>query len=349
MNAPLDWPAVSYNLEGLHLVRHAILTFNGTWGEGITQYPGDTVNGLNEFVDDTLVYEVNVQYPASFGPIGGSATAPGYQQSIQDAIDWTTQWLNAHPTQTFGMIGYSQGAEAASRVLIAMQSGNLQQFMPNFIGGITYGNPSRGAGFHAPTIADPGGRGISDVNMTVLPEINGQVVWADYVHSPANGDAGLDMYASVPTNQVGQDMTDVYMGATETQFNDPTLLAQDFVHDLMVDVQALLPNASQLASGAQLLDLLGRGIGAASGGDTLGLIGLLPELLAVTPTDFSGSPTGMVAALDAVINGIKFLAAPGGPTAPHISYLGEIAGYSNLVADGVGFLHQIATLTPARV
>jgi hypothetical protein len=268
---------------------------------------------------------------------------------VQNAVDWTAAWLAANPTRTFALGGYSQGAEAASRVLIELQSGSLTQFMPNLVGGYTFGNPSRGAGFHAPGIADPGGRGISATRMTTLPTVKGQVVWADYVHSKANGDAALDMYASVPDNQVGQDMTDVYAGVTALQFNDMAALATAFVTDLLKDAQDLFPapTSSQVANSSAWTKLLSSGVTSVSSPASLAL--LLPELLTVfATTDWTAAPTGLTAALDAAIAGIEFLAAPGGPTASHISYLGEIGGYSNLVSNAVGFLHNIATLTPPR-
>ncbi|PQM45202.1 hypothetical protein C1Y40_04628 [Mycobacterium talmoniae] len=329
----MSWGALAANVAGTRNVAHAVLTFCGTWGMPGTQYPSDVVNGLAEFVDDGLCYEVPVPYPAAFGPIGGPAGSPSYQESVQTAVDWALAWIKANPLQTFAMGSYSQGAEAASRVLIELQSGSLTGYAHNFIGGYSFGNPCRGAGFHAPTIADPGGRGISSVNMTALPTIDGRVVWADYVHSPANGDAGLDMYASVPDNAVGTDMTLVYTTATNVQLHDLGALATTIVNALVAgvgDLGLLTTSTAALITtpASQLLPTLS---------------GLLSD---------TGAPTniavGGVDAIKAAICGIEFLAAPGGPTGPHISYLGELPGYSNLVADAVGFLHGLATAVPAR-
>lgn len=343
-----DWADIAANIRGVTLVRHAVITYNGTWGAGLVQYPGNVVDGLNQYVNDQLCEEIVCPYPAAFGPLGGSATGPSYQQSVQDALDWTKNWFYANPTRTTILGGYSQGAEAASRVLMELQAGSLTQFMPNLVGGYTFGNPSRGVGFHAPTIADPGGRGISATRITTLPTVQGKTVWADYVHSKANGDAALDMYASVPNNQVGQDMTDVYAGVTALQFNDVGALAQAFVTDLIKDAQDLFSTpTAQTQNSSAWMKLLSDGLAGANNPAALAL--LLPEMFTVfASTDWNAAPTGLVAALDAAIAGIQFLAAPGGPTGPHISYLGEIGGYSNLVADAVGFLNQIATLTPAR-
>jgi hypothetical protein len=276
-------------------VKHVVITFNGTWGAGLVQYPSDVVNGLDQFVNPNLCVEVPCPYPATFGFIGGSTTDPSYQQSVGDAVDWFTGWAAANPTQTFALVGYSQGAEAASRVYMEKIKGTPLE--DRFIGGITFGNPCRGKGCVAPGVADPGGHGISQTLMTELPTKNGQVVWADYVHSPANGDPGTDMYACAlpPGDTV---MGTVYGMATNAQLNDGIEFAQ------------------QMATGLQAV---------------------VTEALA--------DPIG---ALSAAQQGIAFVAAPGGPTGPHISYIGEIGGYSNLVANAVGFLNTIATLTPAR-
>ena len=323
----VGWGDLAAAISGVYNFRHAVLTVRGTWGALGTQYPSNTVNGLAQYVNDGLVYEVPVDYPATFGPVGGPITAESYQQSVNKAEIWIADWLGRNPTRTFILGGYSQGAEVVSRIAIQLMGGDLARYLPNFVGGYTFGNPCRGAGFHAPTIADPSGRGISAVNMTTLPTVNGQVVWADYVHSPANGDLGLDMYASVPTNQAGKDMTDVYTSATNAQLNDLGALSQDIVSTLVAAAQDL--------GGVPKVD-----------GDLTDMLGNPLELITLLEGALAGSrPIGVQAAIEAAIDGIKFLAAPGGPTAPHISYLAEIGGYSNLVADAVGWLNHIATLT----
>lgn len=288
------WADIACKLDGIAHVRHAALTFNGTWGAGLVQYPSLVAGALPD-----LIEEIPVPYPASFGPLGGDVSSMSYAQSVQWAFNWVSQWLAANPLRTFCLIGYSQGAEAAARVAMALMGGSLAHYLPNFIGGITFGPPCRGAGFHAPTIADPGGRGIANVNMASLPTIGGKVVWADYVHSKANGDAGDDMYGVVPAGAVGQVMTDVYSIATQVQLND---------------------------------------IGQLTSGVITGLEYAAKDIITALPAAF-------IAAAD----GIAFLAAPGGPTAPHISYGGEIDGYSNLLPDATAFLAEIANITPARM
>jgi hypothetical protein len=277
---------------------HAIITINGTWGAGIVQYPGNTINGLHQYVNPFLCEEVVNPYPASFGPIGGGdISSPSYDQSIATAVAWMGGWLEDNPTRTFGLIGYSQGAEAAAKIYNQLIEGTPDE--DRFIGGITFGNPSRGAGFHAPGIADPGGHGIATSRMTALPKKGSTVVWADYVHSKANGDAANDMYACVPNGAAGDVMTDFYGVATELQVND----FLSFIEDMVTSI-------SKAAN-----DVL----------------------------------TNIPGAAEAAIDGISFIAAPGGATAPHISYLGEIGGYSNLVQRAVGFLQKICLLTPVRL
>jgi PE-PPE domain len=329
----MGWQAVADKLDGLATVRHAIITVNGTWGAGQIQYPSQVVNGLAQYINPDLAYEVVNPYPATFGPVGGSPSAPSYQQSVQDGYDWMAQWLADNPLQTFGMIGYSQGAEVTSRVAIDIMGGGLAQYAQNFIGGITFGNPCRGSGFVAPGVADPGGRGISSINMTELPTIGGEIVWADYVHSPNNGDAGLDMYASVPVTQVGTIMTDVYTAATAVQLNDFAAFLEAMVKDLL-----------QLVEDSGVLKGILGGLAGLLGMGAEALISLLIGLI----TGPKANATGVAADVQAALLGLKFLTAPGGSTAPHISYGGEIAGYTNLVSRAVGFLAQIATLTPAR-
>lgn len=330
-----DWATIAANIAGVQLIRHAVITCNGTWGAGLVQYPSDVVNGLAQYVNDTLCEEVPCPYPATFGPLGGSPQADSYQQSIDWGYQWIGNWLAANPTRTWGVIGYSQGAELTAMVQMAL-TGELAAYAPNFIGGLTFGNPRRMAGAVAPGIGNPGPgwRGISNVTMPDLPVIDGQTVWADYVHSTANGDPANDMYTMVPTGQVGTIMSDVYTTATQAQLNNGTVFLQDMVQDL----EQIVADSGILASlNGGLQGLLAMGVGAG--------ISFLTDIMGVTDP---ATATGVDADVAAAVLGLQFLAAPGGPTGPHISYLGEIPGYSNLVADAVGFLGQIATLTPAR-
>jgi hypothetical protein len=328
----LPWGAIQAELFGVSFAQHVILTYNGTWGQGLVQYPSDTVNGLNQYVNADLCYEINCPYPATFGFIGGAATSDSYQQSIQAAIEWTAQWLDDNPTQTFGLIGYSQGAEAASRIYLELIAGTPNE--ARFIGGITFGNPSRMAGSAAPGVGSlgPQWRGISNVIMTSLPTKQGHTIWADYAHNTINGDAANDMYPQVPNTAVGTIMTDVYLTATQLQINN----FGAFMSNMTTDLLTIVEN-SGLLSGLKggLASLIGMGAGAG--------ISFLVDLIGGVNINATGANADVAAA----VLGLDFVAAPGGSTAPHISYLGEIGGYSNLVEDAVWFLANLCLLTPA--
>lgn len=346
----MGWKVVADKLDGLASVKHAILTYQGSWSAPGTGYASQVIGALQD-VNPDLCYEVPSDEPSTFGVLSvPNITAPSYEQSGVIAFNWTKAWLQNNPLQTFGLAGYSQGGEDAARVCIALQpGGELEEFSDRFIGGYTFGNPCRGLGFHAPTIADPGQyHGISPVNQTVLPySVNGQLVWsatqpaggvqlwADYVHSHANGDAGLDMYAAVPVGQVGVDMTDVYNIATQQQLNDPVAFATQMTTDLV-----------QIVKDSGVLPSLSSGLGGllTLGGTALieFLIGLIAKDLDVTKA------TGTNAAVLAAVQGLNFVAAPGGPTAPHVTYYGEVPGYSDMVDQAVGFLENICAITPAR-
>jgi hypothetical protein len=345
----MGWKAISDSFSGVATVKHAVLTVGGTWESAPgTQYPSNVINGLNEFINPDLVQEVPIgapffgTYAASFGPIGGPITSPSYQQSVTQAYDSIGDWLAEFGlTQTWGLGGYSQGAEATSRVAMSVMGlgeDDWTQFLPTFIGGYTFGNPCRMAGAVAPGVGNPGPqwRGISSVNMTELPAINGVTVWADYAHSTANGDPANDLYAMVPVSDVGIIMTDVYTAATEAQLNDITVFTSQ-----MVSALEQLVSDSGILSGLSggIAGLLGEGIGAA--------LGFFIDLAGAGNIE----STGVQADVEAAVLGLQFLAAPGGSTMPHTSYLGPGDGqpeYSNLVADGVNFLNMIATLTPPR-
>ena len=98
--------------------------------------------------------------PWTFGPIPpGAPLSPSYAESVRIAVTNAIGWINNYPKQTFALGGYSQGAEAASRVLAEIMTGSLQWARPNLIGGYTFGNPWRLTGHTFPGGTDPGGRG----------------------------------------------------------------------------------------------------------------------------------------------------------------------------------------------
>lgn len=216
--------------NGVRLVRHPILTFAGTWAAPGVGYPSDVVHGA----DPDLVYEVPVQGPWSFGPVPpGSVTAPSYEESVDIAVQWAIEWINGH-TGTFGLWGYSQGAEAASRVLIEILSGSLSHRRQDLIGGGTFGNPMREKGHGAPGWGTQKGCGIAAANLAGTP-----ADWFDYVNPG-------DLYSMKLDGQAGQDEEDVYSLAVKLQLGDPLKFIGDMVTvlggGLLTDMTGILAN-----------------------------------------------------------------------------------------------------------
>ena len=193
---------IAAHISGVWLVRYAVLTFAGTFAAPGTGYPSDVVRAA----DPDRVFEVPVQSPWTFGPIPpGAPTSPSYAESVQIAVDNATRWINTHPKQTFALGGYSQGAEAASRVLAAIMTGSLQWARPNLIGGYSFGNPWRLTGHTFPGVADPGGRGIANIRLTaaqIPKDANGVDTWWDFANRG-------DLYTTTPNNQAGDNITAV--------------------------------------------------------------------------------------------------------------------------------------------
>lgn len=333
--AAVSLAQVRAKLDGVAYGRHAILTCGGTWAPVGVGYASDTVARA----DPTLVYEIPVPGPQSFGPIGGGdLTAPSYQQSV------TTQYQNglaiigdlAAAGLTFGVWGYSQGAQVVSMLAMAIMTGPLagSRAAQLFIGGGTYGNPYRLADSVPPGWDNPGlsTHGIAPVNMTPadIKYVNGQLAWADYANV-------ADLYTTAPKGQVGVIEADAYRAATGLQFNNMQLLAQD-------EINACLQILSDAVGGLKgvLGQVLSMGIAAAIVAiGVQAIVGLITGLVAGP----QASATGVQAAAEAAINGIEFLAQQP-PTAAHISYAGE-NGRPDAVGAGAMFLNHIALLTTA--
>ncbi|ART68225.1 hypothetical protein BTO20_06175 [Mycobacterium dioxanotrophicus] len=191
--------------RGVEFVRHAILTFSGTWAAPGTGYPSWVVAGAADTLD-APVFEVPVQAPWSFGFIGSpDPKAPSYAESVDIAVEWAIAWILAHPVQTFGLGGYSQGAEAMSRVLLEIitPGGRLYHLRQNFIGGYSLGNPMREENHSGPGLLFSGGRGIAAKRLRNTPDTVVDIV------NPG------DMYGSVPIGQAGDNITACYMAAIQ--------------------------------------------------------------------------------------------------------------------------------------
>jgi hypothetical protein len=224
------------------LPRHACLTFAGTWAPPGVGYPSDVAQACGDVVE-----EIPVQAPWSFGPVPpGAVDSPSYRESVHIAVDWAVQWLLDNPDRTFSIGGYSQGAEAASRVYAELlPGGRLEHLMGNFVAGYTFGNPSRAQDSHT-FYGDPAptpGYGIADFH---LPDGLG---W-NWIDCAAAG----DIYTSTPGGDTGKIMRAAYDLATNLQLHDFMTFAGDFADDLWELVQ------DAVADVPAAFDAAGRGI-----------------------------------------------------------------------------------------
>lgn len=187
-------------------------TLAGTSAASDQGFPADVGRGVDP---DKLTW-VPVDYPASFGGVmpAPSGSPDSYQESVAEGVKSIVSLINATPGK-FALGGYSQGAEGVSRVLIELQHGSLQHRMQDFVGGFTFGNPCREQDHTFPGGTNPGGHGISSTRISHTPEM-----WWDFAHPG-------DMYANVPSGQVGDNITAVYNLVTELQFHNMLELAKD--------------------------------------------------------------------------------------------------------------------------
>jgi hypothetical protein len=125
--------------------------------------------------------------------------------------------------------GYSQGGECASRIYKeTLPGGRLESVRHNYVGGYTFGNPSRQLEhtfFDGPKRR---GEGIAEFRQSDMGDD-----WADEV------DQG-DMYGAVPKGLAGEIMRDVYTLCTEMQIHDgPRAFAITFLFNCIAIVNNL--------------------------------------------------------------------------------------------------------------
>lgn len=159
------------------MTKPVLLTFAGTGADMWTGYPADVARRLED-----RWYFQPVNYPAATFPMGPSVDA-----GVREALRLVAHQHNNAPA--FGVVGYSQGAICASRVLDEFRTGRLRH--KRLIAGATFGNPCR-------ELDTNGGRGIADTRITNTPDY-----WIDEFDP-------MDIYANVPNNDVGEDMTAIY-------------------------------------------------------------------------------------------------------------------------------------------
>lgn len=164
--------------------RPALLTFSGTGSDMWTGYPADAARA----VEDRWYFQP-VHYPAAPFPMGRSV-----DQGVREAVEL----INRLPGPV-GLVGYSQGGIVASLLLEEFRraGGALKRREDDLIAAAMFGNPHREKGAYV-GLRNPGGRGISHQRIEGTPEF-----WHEYV------DPG-DIYANVPDNDVGEDMTAIY-------------------------------------------------------------------------------------------------------------------------------------------
>lgn len=326
-------------LDGRYWVRHAFLTASGTWAPPGVGYCSDVIAGANQ----DLVYEVPIDYPASFG------NPDSYMQSIAIGYTWAKNWLFANPYQTFGLGGYSQGGEVAAMIRMALSpGGELAQFMPNYVGGFTFGNPRRPAGHTGGGAPDPGGAGISTTLMTAA-DVDAN--WWDEANGPANGASGIDMYTATPNNGAGTIIRTFYTMATSFGFSDFGAMVTAIAKGIMQLLAQVLgvqvtPGGGILGELEGLLakfvvlgQLAGAGVGLLKGdGLSLGIGSAAPTLESLG--------VGVMDAIEAAVIALKFL---GSGTAPHVTYESTFAtpGVTH-IQHAIDHVNSCATAVTAR-
>lgn len=276
--------------------RHKCLTFRGTGGIVGQDYTSRVAGGAP-------VIEIPVPYSASMGflPVGAPSPdglrAPSGAQSRDTAVEWAARWIES-TTATFVLCGYSQGADAASRVRAMLEpGGRLERHRGRYVCGAMFGNPTRRFGHTFFLGAVPGGEGIADWH---VPQSACTWDWLEAVQP-------LDLYANVPLGEVGEICREAYRLVMSLQFTDLGALASAFLQNLM----GLLDEAGIDAEGLKTPDRI---ITGAFGG----LLASLAPQLAPILGQAGGNPESAAAAQAAVL-GLRF-ATSNPPTAPHITY-----------------------------
>ena len=324
-----DFGDLLADIRGVRRVRHAWLTCSGTWAPPGTGYSSWVVQNA----DPDLVFEVPVQSPWSFGPVGGpDANAPSYRQSVATGKRWAIDWINAHPNQTFGLGGYSQGAQCAGEIYLELlPGGELEHRFGDFIGGFSFGDPMRPEKVTGGGAPDPGGAGISPVRIAT-PDPR----WRYAANGPKNRAVGIDLYSATPLNGAGQIIRNFYSMGVDIGLA-PTPLPM---------VESIARGVVQL-----LVDLLGplAGLGGlAALGPSAGLAGQLLNnpAIAKLPSDSVEGVTPFDA-IEAAVLALQFVATG---TGPHVSYdtTDAVPGV-NHIAHAVAHVNALCASAGARM
>jgi hypothetical protein len=128
---------------------HAALDVNGKALLGAAS-AGPILATLAGLLDPALCTFQSIQWADALFPLGASISQ-GVQQ-LKDAI--------LQLSTPFILVGYSQGAGVASLVLQEILTGDMQEYQPLLLAGVTFGNICRQEGKVAPVQTDPGGHGL---------------------------------------------------------------------------------------------------------------------------------------------------------------------------------------------
>lgn len=148
-----------------------------------TGYPADVARRCA----DLYYWQPIGKYPARTFPMGSSVRV-GVDEGVNLVLQYESK---VNPPEGYALFGYSQGGWLVSELLDEFRTGRLAHLVHKLIGGGAIGNPMR-------ELDDRGGRGISDRRIVGTPS-----TWVEEF------DPG-DIYANVPNNDVGEDMTAIF-------------------------------------------------------------------------------------------------------------------------------------------
>ncbi|AHZ95591.1 lysin B [Mycobacterium phage OkiRoe] len=260
-----------------------LLTGQGTGADMFTGYPHDLGVRLRD--DDRVELQPIGKYPASMFPMG-----PSVKIGVDEGVDLVLR-AEARPAREvpdgYLLCGYSQGAWLVSDLLDEFRGGRLKHVAHKLAGGATFGNPRR-------ELDQAGGRGIADKLIVGTPD-----TWVEEF------DPG-DIYANVPNNDVGEDMTAIFKLVRLNGISD--------VVDLRGGLDLVGVLGGLLVPGAGQLGGLAGGLGALFGGaqEQNTIVEQVVEMLKSPLREFPAAVMAIVKA--AVFFGRK------PATAPHIEY-----------------------------
>jgi len=186
-----DWLQLQCEYAGVPVPpRHVIFTVQGT-GQPDPEGPGYPADLARTLDDEKWFWQPVGNYMASAFPM---------QPSINSGDEEFARLLRLQsPTQTWGFIGYSQGAIVTSDILDRCGitknpnvTPDLADYADSFIGGVTWGNPRREAGHTIPNGIDPSGHGIVTPNLVGTPVS----VWDFAVGKKMVNSPGQDLYTT---------------------------------------------------------------------------------------------------------------------------------------------------------